>query len=201
MNLTELAQDLTLKGWHLSQNLVPEDICLDLLTQLKLYQQSPGDFSKAHIGQGAHKKNVNEIRGDFIRWLEPKSPEPYEQKFFLWFEEFKQNINQNLLLNITDCELHYAFYPPDTNYEKHIDVFQQNSSRVLSFVLYLNKEWQATDGGELILFKEQNPEEEDVRIAPHFGHLVVFLSRQIHHQVNFTNRERLSVTGWLKNRH
>ncbi|MBY0385254.1 2OG-Fe(II) oxygenase [bacterium] len=201
MDLNELAQDLTLKGWHLSPDLIPKDICEELLEQLIVYQQSTDSFSKAQIGQGADKKSRSEIRGDFIRWLEPAQPELNEKKFFSWFETFQQNLKQKLLLSLNEFELHYAFYPPHTNYEKHIDVFQQNSSRILSFVLYLNKDWQPSDGGELILFKEKNPDEEEVRISPHFGHLVVFLSSKIYHQVNFTNRERLSVTGWLKNSH
>lgn len=201
MNLNVLAQDLTQKGWHWSPDLVPLEICEELLAQLKTHQQSLDGFNKARIGQGADKKNVAEIRGDFIRWLEPDRAEPNEKKFFAWFEIFKQNVNQTLMLSIREFELHYAFYPPRTNYEKHIDVFQQKNSRVLSFVLYLNKDWQPSDGGELILYQENNSEEEAARIAPHFGHLVVFLSSKIYHQVDFTNRERLSVTGWLKNRH
>lgn len=201
MDLSELAQDLTQKGWHLSPDLVPKEICEELLAQLLFYQKNAGGLNKAQIGQGADKKNVAEIRGDFIRWLEPSNPDLNEKKFFLWFETFQQNLNQKLLLNLKEFELHYAFYPPLTNYEKHIDVFQHNSSRILSFALYLNKEWQPTDGGELILFQENNPEDEEERVAPHFGHLVVFLSSKIYHQVDFTNRERFSVTGWLKNRH
>ncbi len=199
MNLTPLVQDLKQKGWHLSTHLVPNDLCEELLNQLLLHKNE-SELIKAQIGQGVEKQIQQEIRGDFIRWIDFKNTTAAEQKFLDWLTLFLQNLRPQILLGLGEYEFHYAFYPPNTRYEKHVDVFKKNSSRQISFVLYLNKNWAQNDGGELVLFDENNAELETQRISPHFGHLVLFLSDAIPHQVNFTNRERYSVTGWLKNR-
>lgn len=199
MNLKPLVQELKDKGWHFSESLVPLDLCEDLLSQLLLHQQT-NELKKAHIGQGVEAQIQKEIRGDFIRWMDFENPTAYEKKFASWLDLFLQNLRPELLLGLGQYEFHYAFYPPQTRYEKHIDVFKKDSARKISFVLYLNKNWAPSDGGEIVLFEEKNPTQETQRISPHFGHLVVFLSDAIYHQVNFTNRERFSVTGWLKNR-
>jgi SM-20-related protein len=199
MDLKPLAQDLKDKGWHFSDSLVPLELCEDLLSQLLEHQQANA-LKKAHIGQGVETQIQKEIRGDFIRWMDFEKPTAYEKKFADWLDLFLQNLRPELLLGLGQYEFHYAFYPPETRYEKHIDVFKKDSARKISFVLYLNKNWAASDGGELVLFEEQDPTREAQRISPHFGHLVVFLCDAIYHQVNFTNRERFSVTGWLKNR-
>ena len=199
MDLQSLVQDLKIKGWHMSESLVPADLCDDLLSQLLLHKQT-SQLNKAQIGQGVETQIQKEIRGDFIRWIDFAKIAPCEKKFIDWLDLFLQKLRPELLLGLSQFEFHYAFYPPQTHYEKHIDVFKKNSSRQISFVLYLNKNWAPTDGGEIVLFDEKDPSRESQRFAPHFGHLVLFLSDTIYHQVTFTNRERFSVTGWLKNR-
>ncbi len=198
MDLKPLVQDLNTKGWHVSESLVPLDLCEDLLSQLLLHKQM-SELKKAQIGQGVETQIQKEIRGDYIRWIDFTKIAPDEKKFADWLDLFLQKLRPELLLGLREYEFHYAFYPPQAHYEKHIDVFQKNSSRQISFVLYLNKNWAPSDGGELVLFEEKDSNQEAQRVSPHFGHLVVFLSDRIYHQVNFTNRERFSVTGWLKN--
>jgi SM-20-related protein len=58
----------------------------------------------------------------------------------------------------------------------------------------LNLEWQENDGGELALYL---PEGEK-RVLPIGGRLVCFESDKIEHAVLTANRNRLSLTGWLK---
>ncbi len=198
MDLKPLVQDLKEKGWHVSDSLVPADVCDDLLSQLLNHKQL-SEFKKAQIGQGVETQIQKEIRGDFIRWMDFTKIAPEEKKFADWLDLFLQKLRPELLLGLSQYEVHYAFYPPLAHYEKHIDVFKKNSSRQISFVLYLNKNWAPNDGGELVLFEERDSSQEALRILPHFGRLVVFLSGGIYHKVNFTNRERFSVTGWLKN--
>lgn len=193
-----LIDDLNSKGWHSSDSLVPPPLCEKLLRQLVKHRANH-QLRKAAIGSGSQKQVEAEIRGDFIFWLDEKAPTALETNFFLWLSQLIKILDRQLMMGLCEAELHYAFYPPQTQYQKHRDVFKTKSDRKLSFVLYLNKDWGPEDGGELILFDEQNPELETARIAPQFGRLVVFLSENIYHQVNLTNRERFSVTGWLKN--
>ncbi len=200
MNIEALVKDLKTKGWHHSENLVPMGICEALLEQLQMHKDE-SELTKARIGQGVELQIQKEIRGDFIRWIDFSNPTPQEKLFAGWLDLFLQKLRPELLLGLSDFEFHYAFYPPQAQYEKHIDVFKKGSARKLSFVLYLNRNWSPENGGELVLFEEQQTDIEARRVAPHFGHAVLFLSDTIYHQVNFTNRERFSVTGWLRNSH
>jgi SM-20-related protein len=185
------------RGWYSSSELVPREICENLREQLQLYRSS-GVLKPAQVGQGPRQQRLSEVRGDSIKWLEPQALTPFEKPFWAWLESFKAQINSRLFLGLSSQEIHYAAYPPGAGYQKHIDVFQKDAQRVLSIVLYLNDAWKAGDGGELSIFSEDDPNHLEVKIIPEFARCAVFLSGKIYHQVEFTNRERFSVTGWLK---
>ena len=51
-------------------------------------------------------------------------------------------------------------------------------------------------GGELVIYKEQ----DEIKIYPMKGRVVVFESQILEHEVLPVKRERLSITGWLKTR-
>jgi len=193
----ELAEGLRARGWFASRALVPREICEALLGQLQEHR-SQGLFKKAGIGQGARQQVISEVRGDFIKWIDDESPTEKEQSFLTWLAELEAQLNSRLFLGVSSHEMHYACYPPATGYQKHLDVFQADSRRVLSLVLYLNRDWKPSDGGELSLFSEADPNHLEIKIAPEFAQCAMFLSDKIYHQVEFTNRERFSVTGWLK---
>ncbi len=74
---------------------------------------------------------------------------------------------------------------------------QQLNTRKLSSILYLNQNWQASDGGELRLYVN---DDEWLNISPIGGRLVLFLSDQFWHEVLPAKRERLSLTGWFRTR-
>jgi SM-20-related protein len=95
-------------------------------------------------------------------------------------------------LGLKDFECHFAIYPENTFYKKHIDRFQQNAHRVLSFVLYLNENWQKGDGGELGIY----PDKEEHIVEPVAGRLILFRS-EILHEVLLSHKERISLTGWM----
>jgi SM-20-related protein len=61
-------------------------------------------------------------------------------------------------------------------------------------ILYLNKNWQENDGGEL----EIELNEQTYKISPTMGKCVFFKSNEIPHAVLTTQKNRLSITGWLK---
>ena len=62
-------------------------------------------------------------------------------------------------------------------------------------ITYLNT---PESGGELRIFRRDNPEEIAADIIPKAGSLVCFLSNQIYHEVLPTTGERLSIAGWLR---
>jgi len=84
-----------------------------------------------------------------------------------------QALNRNFYLGIRDYECHYTEYPEGTFYKKHVDRHKSGSARVVSFVLYLNSDWKATDGGQLRIYGEDECYED---ILPEAGKLALFLS-------------------------
>ena len=107
-------------------------------------------------------------------------------------EDLKLELNRGIFLGAREYECHLAYYTPGTFYQKHVDRFENDSSRVLSFVFYLHNEWKPGDGGELILYGEQT-----TTISPLPGSLVIFLSDGLPHEVKPCSRERRSFTGWM----
>jgi SM-20-related protein len=111
-------------------------------------------------------------------------------------EAFVQYLNQTCYAGINDHEFHHACYAKNTFYKRHLDQFKSNSGRKYSLVIYLNKDWKATDGGKLILFLKNDKTRE---ILPEAGRAVFFKSNEIEHEVSPSiNRSRISIAGWLK---
>ncbi len=135
------------------------------------------------------------MRGDFTYWL-------YEDKdtnlseFYRLKDELIFVMKRYCFLSIADSEFHYAFYPPETHYEAHIDQFSARNNRLISFVLYLNDNWKTGDGGELKIFEKNGNE---VLIEPIAKRCVLFKSDCVLHQVMPTTKDRYSLTGWLLN--
>jgi SM-20-related protein len=68
---------------------------------------------------------------------------------------------------------------------------------MVTTVLYLNPDWQAEWGGELVIYGEDSDEKLAV-ITPEMGKLVVFMSEQIPHEVLPTRKPRASIAGWFR---
>jgi len=110
-------------------------------------------------------------------------------------------LNKTCFLGILHKEFHYALYPEGTYYKRHIDTFQNDDRRKLSIVCYLNEDgWLPENGGELVLYLHENGEETEKVIYPFPGRVVIFESQIIEHEVKPVNKERMSITGWLKTR-
>lgn len=134
------------------------------------------------------------IRNDVIYWLDKKHNNPYENEFFEKIEAFISYLNQECYAGITDYEFHYSLYESGSFYRKHLDQFQDNTSRQFSMISYLNSNWKTEDGGELLIHNK----ETNLKIAPIQGKTVFFKSNELVHEVLVTNERRMSVTGWLK---
>lgn len=152
------------------------------------------EFSPAQIGRGAAKALHPEIRSDLIRWTDPEG----ELKDKL--DTLKTTLNRSLFLGLKDFEGHLAVYPAGARYQKHLDNFRDSSPRAVSCVVYLNDDWQDDDAGELRLFSKDDPKAVVRDVLPRGGTLVLFLSREIPHEVRAPKRERVSFTGWFRDR-
>lgn len=181
------------KGYAIIDNLLP-------LADLKAINhrfdelQEEDEFSKAGIGKQLNFTVDKVVRGDFIRWIDAKDEQAPTYQLYEYINELVTNLNRTCFLGIKDYETHYAFYPQGRGYQMHRDRFKNNPHRIVSFVFYLNENWQEGDGGELVLYNEDKEAIET--LTPKANRLAVFLSETLH-EVKNCNTERRSITGWL----
>lgn len=152
-------------------------------------------FHPAQIGRGLAKQRSSAIRGDVIRWLDDSHS--IDHAYLVWMEELRIGLNAALYLGLFDYESHYAIYAAGAAYAKHSDVLAGKRNRILSTVLYLNDDWQASDGGELVLFAPGG-EAIITTIPPIFGSMILFLSESFPHQVLTAHSQRRSIAGWFR---
>lgn len=164
---------------HLKENLVT------------LYQQ------RKLLAAGTGNTNINydeKFRSDIIYWLDRSHNNIHENSFFDLMDSFVSFLNETCYTGITGYEFHYTMYEAGTFYKKHLDQFRSNDSRKYSMILYLNNEWEQGDGGELCIHHLESKE----NIAPTNRKAVFFKSSELEHEVLVSNKQRMSITGWLK---
>jgi SM-20-related protein len=172
-----------------------------VLRQSLLEKYEDDTFKKAAIGNRLNETIVKSIRGDVILWMEEAKADDSESLFFNKINYLVSYLNSTCFLGILHKEFHYAIYPKSTYYKRHIDTFKNDDRRKLSFVCYLNEVgWLPENGGELVLYLDDNGNEVEKVIYPFPGRVVIFESQIIEHEVRPVNTERLSITGWLKTR-
>lgn len=184
-------QRLDESGWTLVDDLIPQDILIQIKHQAKTAWES-GFFKPAQIGRGSEQQKVRSTRGDDIYWLE--NPEP---PIRLLMQDLQTQLNQTLWLGINQFEVHFARYQESTGYEAHIDQSPRHNplmgERLISFVLYLNENWQKHHAGELCIY-----DKEQILVEPIWGRILLFKSREILHAVMPSRAERWSLTGWFR---
>jgi Rps23 Pro-64 3,4-dihydroxylase Tpa1-like proline 4-hydroxylase len=165
---------------NLKQNL------LDLLEKKQLV--------KAGVGNDGKLMFDNSVRSDSIYWLDRKHDNEHENDFLDQIDDFIKYLNRSCFAGITGYEFHYSLYEIGGFYKRHVDQFQDNSSRKYSMISYLNEDWQKSDGGELVVYQTYN----NKNITPTQGKTVLFKSNELQHEVLVTQKQRMSITGWLK---
>jgi len=134
------------------------------------------------------------IRSDSIYWLDREHNNEYENEFFDQIDDFIKYLNRSCFAGINSYEFHYSLYEAGSFYKKHTDTFTNNPSRKYSMISYLNDDWKETDGGQLMVYQNYNNQ----KIAPEQGTTVFFKSNELQHEVLVTQKQRMSITGWLK---
>jgi len=137
------------------------------------------------------------IRGDVILWLD--AAKELDRAYLALMEGLRRALNERLYLGLSDYQGHYAIYEAGTHYDKHRDSLAGRRNRLLSTVVYLNSGWNLADGGELLLYRADDPH-VIARILPQPGLLVLFLSEEFPHEVLSATRARHSIAGWFSGR-
>ena len=197
--LDHISQEIYSNSYVVVDNFVDQAFRKELLKeQTDLLNQ--GQFKKAAVGKGNQKQVRSEIRSDEVLWMDPTALSPLQAIFWEKIEELKQVLNRRCFLGLKSFEGHFARYPIGSFYKRHLDQFHAVPHRIVTVILYLNESWTEADGGQLRMYFPQEDGSERVEdVLPLGGRLVVFLSEEIPHEVLPTQKERISITGWLRN--
>jgi len=150
----------------------------------------------AGIGRQQDFSKNRDIRRDRIHWLAREHHA--EQGWLDFMEQLRLHMNRYLMLGLFSHECHFAHYPPGAFYKRHMDAFKGQSNRILTTVFYLNPQWQAEDGGELVIYNDADSDRVRAQLLPEFGTLVSFLSEEFPHEVLAAQRDRYSIAGWFR---
>lgn len=186
------------KKWTVNDNLFPTELC-DAILNSAIKKQQQGQFNAALIGKNNELQKRSDIRGDLTYWLEPFEEDEELKKTWNFLENVRSKVNQELFLGLKRFESHLAIYPPGAGYAKHFDQARGSKARQLTFILYLNKNWQKGDGGELVIYDEKNHDQILEQIEPVFGRSVFFMTEFFPHEVLACTKQRISLTGWFRN--
>jgi SM-20-related protein len=196
----QIIQDIGWKKFSIIDDFFSSEI-VSHLRQSLLNKHEENRFKKAAIGNRVNELIVKSIRGDHILWIDERTANTAESLFFNQINDLVSYLNKTCFMGILQKEFHYALYPKGTFYKRHIDTFQNDDRRKLSFVCYLNTEdWKPENGGELVLYLGEKAMEAEKIIYPFPGRIVIFESQIIEHEVKPVEIERFSITGWLKTR-
>ncbi len=188
-----IADQLADQGWAVIPDFLPSAETARLAQDVR-HSQAQGELRHAGVSKS---RIINpELRGDEILWLSEPALTPAQRNYLACMESLRQSLNRSLQLGLFEFECHVAVYPSGSFYRKHLDNFQHSNQRVLTCILYLNQDWQDADGGQLRMYLDSGSTD----ISPTAGTLVAFLSSRYWHEVLPARRERLSMTGWFKQR-
>lgn len=194
-----LIEGIVAKGYAICDDFLESNEVENLLETFAQRYKS-GKFKEASIGKQSEVQKALLVRGDEILWLETNSLDAAERMLLDKNQAFVDYLNQTCYLGIKDTEIHFAKYDVGKFYRRHRDTFQTQKGRVLSVIYYLNTHWIPEDGGNLIIYTQENGVEKAITITPLAGRLVCFESEKLDHEVTETFAERYSVTGWLLNK-
>jgi len=129
-----------------------------------------------------------------------------------------------------ETELNYLLYPVGGHYKRHLDIPRRQDSgwklqgraasaggsfcggrtrRVISFILYLNRDWDHAHGGKLRVYAAHDhanggptngptaPSAHVEDVVPEGGTLVLLMSGDVEHMVRETRAERQCIVGWF----
>lgn len=186
---SQIADALVADGYIVIQ----EAMMHESLQAIALRAKTTDGYRAAGISS-ASSRHVNlSRRCDSICWLDESSS---EDKLFLDFASgLQEYLNRELFLGFSYYEAHFAKYNAGDFYETHVDAFKNSKNRVVTTVLYLNEDWGDEEGGELVVYNEN--QEYVTTVKPEANTLVVFMSEKFPHEVKPAKRERYSIAGWF----
>ena len=190
-------QQLVIEGlvrdrFSIIQDYFPPELITALHQELRQHLRD-NRLHAAHIGKRQQRIRRADIRGDSILWLDGSTE---AQRVFLdEMAQLRLLINRQLFLSLVEVETHFAYYAPGHGYQRHVDSFHTDNLRRISFAAYLNPAWREGDGGELLVYRDN---EVVAETPPLGGTLACFISEETPHEVAITRAGRASIAGWYR---
>jgi len=188
-----IADALAEGGYLLLEQALPEALTEALYRRINQLRED--QFQRAGVGREQSLQLNGEVRRDRIHWLEGE--DTAETGYLQWMEGLRSGINRRLFMGLFDYEAHFAHYAPGAFYQRHLDAFRGQTNRILTTVFYLNPDWSAEQGGELLLYPERG-DQPIARVTPNAGTLAIFLSDRFPHEVLPAASDRYSIAGWFR---
>ncbi len=177
----------------IDSNFLSERLSDGLQENIK-HLQADNLMTNAGIGNETIMDSSQQMRGDKIYWMDKSHDNTFEQQFLNQVESLIERLNSTCYTGINGYEFHYAVYGLGTGYKRHKDQFKNDSNRKYSLINYLNNNWLEVDGGQLLVYQNEGVQ----KIQPNAQTAVFFKSDEMEHEVVKANRNRMSITGWLK---
>ncbi|MDO6680499.1 MULTISPECIES: 2OG-Fe(II) oxygenase [unclassified Shewanella] len=188
-----IAQDIEAKGYSIRPTALADALANNLFNHQQGIEADK--FEEAGIGRGGEYLKNEFVRTDAISWITNGSEAGRD--WLTWTANLQSFLNRRLFLGLFSFESHFAHYGPGDYYKRHYDAFKGEANRVLSIVVYFNRAWSASDGGELVLYQD-NFDKEGIKVMPLLGTIVTFLSEEFPHEVLAAKRDRYSIAGWFR---
>lgn len=173
---------------------IPDAFDIKLSHELLEFAQKQPNFKPAAISSIFTQKIDKSRRRDKILWL--NEDKGVQSQYLQLMNELQEQLNRELFLGIQYYESNFAHYEVGDFYETHYDAFMHSKNRIVTSVYYLNEAWDESDGGELIIYDEEN--NFITKVLPHANTLVVFLSEKFPHEVLTAKKDRFSIAGWFR---
>ncbi|MGY5453235.1 2OG-Fe(II) oxygenase [Agarivorans sp. MS3-6] len=188
-----IAQDIEKRGFSIRPAALPEVLTSSLFEHQQLIEADK--FKHAGIGRGDTYLKNEFVRTDEICWVTNDSQAGRD--WLDWISHLQRFLNRRLYLGLFSFESHFSHYGPGDYYKRHYDAFRGEANRVISIVAYFNSGWTQADGGELVIYKDDD-DKDGINVVPLLGTLVAFLSEEFPHEVLSTKRDRYSIAGWFR---
>ncbi len=194
MNIDTLYSNITDALVNDGYIIIEDALTPELPTKLRNFAKAQTDFQQAGISGAGDLHLDSSRRRDKIHWLDEDAD--VQSEFLDFANGLKTYLNRELFLGLSYYEPHFAIYEEGDFYETHLDVFKNSKNRVVTTVYYLNDEWKESDGGELVVYDEDN--KFLAKVMPKANTLVVFMSEKFPHEVLPAKRKRYSIAGWFR---
>lgn len=193
----QLAHHFGEKGYAVMDHFLSAKEVFALLEQLQ-QQKEAGEMRRAGIGHKDDYQLNQKVRGDHILWIDQNDAAGLVRQYLDHVNNLLHLMNRTCYLGLKDFEVHFTWYPAGTYYKRHIDNFRKIGNRLVSFICYLNENWQPGDGGELRIYsRNEDGTEYYIDVQPTAGKMVLLLSEETEHEVLMAHRPRYSLTGWM----